>query len=120
MSGMYEIWKNDHNALSEERLLAYLEGSLSKEEAREVEIWLSENSMESDALEGLKEHAISDTKKSLHQLQTQLHQLSSKRRKKQPFYADYKWAVLAIFLILILAMLGYVVYRLSLPQYIKK
>ena len=115
MSGMYEIWKNEHNALSEERLLAYLEGTLSKEDARKVEAWLSENSMESDALEGLKEHALSDTKKSLYQLQNQLHQLGSKRRKKQPFYADYKWAVLAVFIILILAILGYAVYRLSLP-----
>ena len=53
MSGLNDILNNGKSMISQEQLIAYLEGRLSAEEQHDVELWLAEEGMESDALEGL-------------------------------------------------------------------
>lgn len=107
MSGLYEIWKDDEGRLSEEKLKAYLEGTLSADEAHEIERLLSEETMESDALEGLQQIHAAGRVASVHQLNEQLHQLTHKRKRRTTTFGDNKWIWLAIVVILLLCVLGY-------------
>ncbi len=109
MSGMYEIWKDDEGKLSEEKLQAYLNGTLSEEEQREIEILLSEENMESDAVEGLKQLPADAALTSVNKLNNQLHELTHKRKRKHQLFSENKWTLLAIIIILLLCIVGYVV-----------
>jgi len=107
MSGLYEIWNDGKGKLSEEKIQAYLEGTLSPEEQREVEFLLSEETMESDALEGLKQLPVEATQSSIKKLDKQLHQFVYKNKRRARPFADNKWSWLAIILILLLCILAY-------------
>ena len=109
MSGLNEIWKDSKGRVPEEQLLAYLSGKLSAEEQHEIERLLSEENMESDAVEGLKALSAENTERSVHKLNQQLHQLTYKRKRRTLSLTDHKWGWLAILVILLLGVLGYFV-----------
>ncbi|RYZ54522.1 MAG: hypothetical protein EOP49_05000 [Sphingobacteriales bacterium] len=103
--------------LSEERLQAYLEGRLNPAEQHEVERWLAEEGMEADALEGLQAISPEDAKHTVGRLNLQLKkQLGTGKRRRRSGTGDNKWGVIAIFVVLLLILLAYVVIRMTLVK----
>ena len=97
--------------LDDETIMAYLEGRLTAEEQHKVEQWLDAEGMESDAIEGLKEVDIQDTKEIVKRLNQNLSKLTSnKKRKRRPLQSQ-QYAILAIAIILLLAMVAYIIIR---------
>ena len=112
MSDYQDIWSHDegsHSALSEEQLLAYLEGRLNDEERHTVEAMLSEESMESDALEGLRGLSPGEMKKMKHRLHASLQRSLHKRRRGRRGIGEQRWIWIAIGIILLLTILCYAV-----------
>lgn len=112
MNDRDDILNNEEKgALSEAKLLAYFEGRLSLEEQREVELLLSDDGLESDAMDGLQELSASEIKVASAELKYKLNKdLKTTSRRRKP-YNDPKWTILAIFLILMLCVLGFIVIR---------
>ena len=99
--------------LSEERLMAYLEGRLSPAEQHEIEQWMTEDGMESDALEGLHSVAPEHTRAAVNRLKHDLRKtIVGKKNKRKPLKTDLN-TVVAIVLILLLAVIAYVVIRIT-------
>ncbi|MCB0697053.1 MAG: hypothetical protein KDC07_06795 [Chitinophagaceae bacterium] len=93
--------------------MAYLEGRLSPADQREIEALLAEEGMDSDALEGLKEIPIEETQQLADRINYRLqHELRKKRRSHKTHFTDNKWSWLAIFIILILCVLAYLVLKM--------
>ncbi len=104
--------RNDKSArLSEDKLMAYLEGKLSPAEQHEVEQWLADESMESDALEGLQGHSTTETRHSVNRLNHSLRKnIFGKKRKRRPLKTDqFSWV--AIVIVLLLVVIAYIVIR---------
>ena len=100
--------------LTEERLQAYLEGKLSASEMHEVEQWLSEEGMESDALEGLNNLPASQTHQSVHRINRQLHkELNAKKKHRRRGLRSDQWAWTAIMVVLLLCILAYALIYLA-------
>jgi anti-sigma factor RsiW len=99
----------DKGRLPEDMLMAYLEGRLSPGQQHEVEAWLAEEGMEGDAIEGLKELPAADTKHLVQHLNANLHHTLAKNKRKHRPIKDNQWAWLAVLIILLLVILGYVV-----------
>lgn len=117
MSGLHDIWKNDPDGLPEEKLKAYLEGKLSPEEQHEVEAWLAEEGMESDALEGLHALPPQDTFETVTHLNHDLRKkLLAKKDRRRKNLIDNQWSWIAIIVILLLAILAFVVVRYSIHK----
>lgn len=108
MSDFKDIWTEDEGAeqgLSEEQLMAYLEGRLPEAERHEVEALLSSEGMESDALEGLQSLGAGEAQAMKRHLNAGLQQaLKSKKRRKRRGIADSRWTLLTIVLLLLLAI----------------
>jgi anti-sigma factor RsiW len=101
--------------LSEEKLMAYLEGKLSAEEQHEVEEFLAQESFEAEAIEGLKDMPPADARHSVDRLNHDLRkQLLSRRTKHRRQIKDNPWALLAVALTLLFIILAYFVIRLIL------
>ena len=103
----------DGRPLSEEQLLAYLEGSLSDEERRAVELQLSAEGMESDAIEGLQTLSPEDSKAMKLRLNAGLQQTLHKKRPKRRGIEGQSWTWIAIVVILLLAAVCYAVVYLA-------
>ncbi|PZF74952.1 zf-HC2 domain-containing protein [Taibaiella soli] len=118
MSGLQDIWQNnDPHGLSQEKLMAYLEGKLSDEERHEVEAWLANEGMEADALEGLMDIPAEETQESVNRLNFQLRQqLIQKRERRKRYIRETPWSWVAIGVILILAALAFWIIHLSLKH----
>src|SRR4051812_9370208 len=79
--------------LSDDKLMAWMEGRLSPEEQHQVEQWLAEEGMESDALEGLHELKPDETKHTVDKLNHQLRKaIVNKKRKRRPLRTEqFTW-----------------------------
>ena len=100
--------------LSEDRLMAWLEGNLSAAEQHEVELWLAEEGMEGDAMEGLKELNPAETKHIVGKLNHNLRKaIVSKKRKRRPLETN-QFTLIAIAIVLLLIVLAYIVIRKSI------
>lgn len=112
MSDFSKIWNESgggKSTITEAQMQAYLEGRLNEEERRVVEEALSNESPESDAIEGLT-LLNEQERKSLHlKLDTKLRETLVKKRKPRRGLPSQRWTVLAILLILLLAALAYLV-----------
>lgn len=102
---------NEKAKLSEDKLMAYLAGKLSQAEQHEVEQWLADEGMESDALEGLRSQPAADTQHSVSRLNHNLRKnIIGKKRKRRPMKTDqFSWV--AIVIILLLVVIAYIVIR---------
>ena len=117
---LLNILPDNNNGMDDQKLLDYLNGKLTGEAKHEVEKWMADNEIASDAVEGLEK--IKD-KKSLqqyleqlnNQLQIQLEKKQTLRQKKR--IKEYPWTYIAIILILSLCVLGYIVIRKFLHQF---
>lgn len=104
----------DKSILTDEQLMAYMEGRLSAEELRVVEELMSEDSAEADAIEGLQMMHPAETKRTVAELHRKLHTeiLRNNPKRKAKFSEDY-WGWIAIVVILLLIVVGYVVIRIA-------
>jgi len=100
--------------LSEDKLMAYLEGRLSPEEQHEVELWLENEGMESDAVEGLMQIGAQETRHSVSRLNHKLRQQTSGKKRKRKYLKNDHWGWLAVAIILLLAILAYIAIRYSI------
>lgn len=116
MSDSNNIPSFDHNkgSLSEEKLLAYLEGKLSPAEQRAVELLLSEEGMESDAIDGLQAMQPLERRQSVSRLDRKLRgQIKARKRRRRQSKPDVMQLVIAVIVILLLAALAYAVTRFA-------
>ena len=96
--------------LPEDKLMAYLEGTLTGDELREVELLLADESMESDALEGLQGLNTADAREIRDSLNRQLQQaLNKKKRRKRRGIMNQQWSWMAVAMILMLAIVCFAV-----------
>jgi hypothetical protein len=112
MADLNDIFKNEKDKLSDEELLKYLDGKASDDEMHAVEKQLNNSNFENDALEGLekfrhKENLNDYVKHLNNKLHLQLAQ--KKQRKHKRKIKDLPLAVITVFIILILAVLGFIV-----------
>ena len=113
-----DILSHLHPELDQETLLKYLQGKLSAAEQHEVEKNLVDDPFEADAVEGLQ---ILENKQNIAHVVEQLNRdlrKKTKPRKKWAFQREVKlefWLLLAIVLILLIAVLGYLVIKQMLP-----
>jgi len=99
--------------LSEDKLMAYLEGKLTTAEQHDVEQWLAEDGMESDAMEGLQALQPEETKQAVGKLKHGLRKtLVGKKQKRRPLKTDYN-TLIAIAVILFLAVIAWIVIRIA-------
>jgi anti-sigma factor RsiW len=105
---------NGKDRLPEDKLMAYLEGKLPPHEQHEVELWLSEEGMESDAMEGLRKLDPQEARHSVNKLGHQLRKavLNKKRARRKPNNDQFTWIAIAIILLLI--VVAYLVIRRSM------
>ena len=106
------IWNDEgggHKGLTEAQIKAYLEGKLSGPELREVEALFAGSSMESDALEGLQQLSVEESKKIERGLNQKLLKFLHKKKRKRRKPENLRWTLLAIILILFLALISFAV-----------
>jgi hypothetical protein len=116
---LLNILPDNNNGIDDQKLMDYLEGSLSGKEKYEVEKWMADNDIAGDAVEGLQN--IKD-KKNLQlyvdqlnkNLQTQLQK--KKHRRIRMRLKEYPWIYFTVVLILLLCIIGYFVLRQFLLQ----
>lgn len=119
MSEHDHILPNEENRkahLSEEQLIAYLEGRLPAGEQHEVEQWLTSGGMESDALEGLQELSPDETKQTLNRLNYQLHKNLHPQKNKRRYISDNRWTLLTIILILALTIAAFIIITMAVKK----
>jgi hypothetical protein len=108
----FDPGQNGKKNLSDEKLMAYLEGKLTPAEQRDVEKWLADEGMESDALEGLNMLSSTETRIAVGKLNHKLRKnLLNKGKRRKPLKTEYvTWA--AIIFTLLLAISVYLVIRM--------
>lgn len=116
MNNLKNILSNSNKDIDNQKLMDYLAGKLSDEEQHEMELLMQESEMEADALEGLQE-ASGATNLNLvtYELNKKLKQqlnLKNERRNKRKV-TNFNLTVIAIILILILCILGYIVIKMA-------
>jgi anti-sigma factor RsiW len=113
MNGKDNIWNRKSDKLTEDMLQAYFDGKLSAEQQHEVEMWLSETSMEADALEGLQTIPANESREITNKLNRELQQqIRKKPRRRSKAIKDNYWAWIAIVVILILCVLAYSIMKM--------
>lgn len=114
MSDLKDILSNHNEQLPDEKLMAYLEGTLPPEEQHAIEQWLVSEGMEADALEGLRDMKPADVKDSLNRINHKLRKdLLNKRHKRRRQIANNPWALIAIAVIIMLVILTFIVIKMS-------
>jgi anti-sigma factor RsiW len=109
---LLNILPDNNNGIDDRKLMDYLEGKLSGEEKYEVEKWMADNDIASDAVEGLENIK---EKKSLQQYVDQLNKnLQSQLQKKKEHrikrrLKQYPWLYFTIILILTLCIIAYII-----------
>jgi anti-sigma factor RsiW len=116
MKELKDIWQEEEGSgrLLEEQLLAYLEGRLPPEAQHEVERFLADEGLESDALEGLRQLGPKAAREAAGKLNQALHRrLKRKRPERHRYFSGNRWAWIAVLVVLMLVVLAYMVIRLS-------
>lgn len=111
MTNANDIWPKGSERISEQQLLAYMEGRLSDAERRDVELILSEEGMESDAYDGLAQMAAPDRADSIARINTRLRKKLKKKKRSTPILSQY-YPIVAVLLIVLLIVASWLVYRL--------
>lgn len=106
---------SNRKQLTDELLHAYLAGQLPPAKQHEVELWLADEGMESDAIEGLKQLTTEETKKSVARLNHNLRKATApKKRRKNDAKVPLN-ALVAVITILLLVIVAYLIIRLCMP-----
>ena len=111
---LLNILANSNKDIDNQQLMDYLSGKLSPEELHEVERSMADNDFLNDAIEGLQD--IPDKKnvqRYVDELNASMHKNLEKkkqRRLKRKLKED-PWAYLAVILVLVFGVLGFIVIR---------
>lgn len=98
--------------IPDEQLIAYLEGKLSADEQRVVEALLSDEGMESDAIDGLKRINAHEAKQLANKINYKLqNDLRKAKRVKRNHFVDNKWGWVAVLVVLMLVVLAFIVLK---------
>ena len=122
MEDLTNIWTID-DELNEEQLLSYLQGKTSGEDAHLVEKQMADDAFVNDAIEGLQSFkSTKNLNEYVNQLNKKLQQqLEAKKQKKEKREIKHLgWIILAVIIILVLCVLGYVVIHMARENEIKK
>jgi hypothetical protein len=114
MSDLKDIWSPEGD-LDNEALMRYLQGKASEEERYAVEKQMAGSDFVNDAVEGLQQ--FSSTREVQHlteQLNRQLRKETSatQLRKRRRRIKDQPWTIIAIIVIVVLCILGFLVIRM--------
>lgn len=113
MSTAKDIFDQQPRQGSEEEMLAYLQGKLPRSRQREIEERISEGGPEADALEGLTMLHGTEALRSTRKLQQKLHTEILRDKHKKPRSGSDFWSWIAIIIVLLLMIVGYVVVRIA-------
>lgn len=97
--------------LSDERLMEYIEGSLSPSEQHEIEKWLADEGMESDAIEGLMELKADETRATVSKLNQKLRATLNRKKRERRGLKTELTTLIAVALILFLIVIAYLMIR---------
>lgn len=111
---LLNILSNSNKDIDNQKLMDYLAGKLSEQEKNEVERWMADNEFANEAMEGLQDFP--DNKNLdgyVSQLNKELNQYiqQKKQRRERRRFQEQPWTYLAIFLILVLIILAYIVIK---------
>jgi hypothetical protein len=114
MSDQWEDMLSRHPSVDPKKMLDYLEGKLSEEDKRAVELQLAESDFEADAMEGLSRLGdkariggiVADLNNNLRR--------KTRQRKKQLFRNGIGfplWLAYATFIIILLVVVGFIILK---------
>jgi anti-sigma factor RsiW len=112
---LLNILSNSNKDIDNQKLMDYLAGKLSEQDKNEVERWMADNDFANEAMEGLQDLS---GKKELNtyvdQLNKELNQYiqQKKQRREHRRLKDQPWTYMAIFLVLLLIIMGYVIIKM--------
>lgn len=114
---LLNILSNSNKDIDNQKLMDYLAGKLSEQDKHEVELWMLENDFENEAVEGLLQVS-GKTKIDAYvdQLNKDLNQYIQKKKnqRQKRKIQEAPWVYIAIILIMMLVVLGYMVIRKAL------
>jgi anti-sigma factor RsiW len=107
---LLNILGNSNKDIDNQKLMDYLAGKLSAEEAHEVEKLMADNEFMNDAMEGLdnienKKNIVAYVDQINHDLKSKVAKKQARRQKRK--LAEHPWIYLAITVILVLVVLVY-------------
>lgn len=110
MEDLTNIWNTD-DELNEEQLMNYANNKLTDEESHKVESKMNNSAFENDAVEGLKNFSSTEKMNNyVQQINANLHtRLSEKKHKNKKGITNLSWQIIAVIMIIILCVLGYVI-----------
>lgn len=114
---LLNILANSNKDIDNQRLMDYLSGKLSEKEKHELEQIAANNAFVHDAMEGLEKISNKrDLQAYVEQLNRELHEQIRKKSKRAESrrLKDYPWIWLALILILVFCILGWLVIRMFL------
>ncbi len=94
------------------QFMAYLAGELPPEDQHEIEQWLSEDGMESDALEGLSMLDAKEARHSVNKLNQNLRKTLGNKKSKRKQAKPEATSLIAIIVILLLAIVAFLVIKI--------
>jgi ferric-dicitrate binding protein FerR (iron transport regulator) len=103
------LFQNQGKQPDEATMYAYLNGELSEQQQHEVEQWLADESMESDAIEGLKALGAEPSKAAVTRIKTTLKSNLRKKQKRNPIKFSGHVTLVTIVVVLILCLAAYLV-----------
>ncbi len=108
---LLNILSNSNKDIDNQKLMDYLSGKLSEQEKHEVEKWIVDNDFENEAIEGLQKMSGRPIGIYVDQLNKDLNQYleQRKRRREKTKIVSAPWIYVAIVLILLLVIIGYIV-----------
>ena len=107
---LQNIFSKSGESLTEAQIAAYLDGQLSETDARAVELLLSEDGPDSDAIEGLQGVSSMERSKAVLRVRKNLKStISANAKKKTSLYKPGQWNWVIAFVVLLLIIVGWVV-----------
>ena len=105
------ILSNLNKDIEQDKLLQYLNRSLTPEEQHDLEMQLNEDAFMSDAMDGLQQMKSTDkVSLTVSQLNAALKkQLDKNKKKRKGTVMQDSWIYFTVILLLLLAVIGYVV-----------
>lgn len=116
MNDLKHILAQNEGKLPDDMLLAYIEGTLPPEQQHEIEAWLGQEGMESDAIEGLRSLSPDETRNATARLNHKLKKALTNRKRGRKYIKEGPWSYLAVIVILLLVVLAYIVLRMVVKK----
>jgi hypothetical protein len=116
MADWKEILSDNGQQVSDEELLKYLDDNTPEEEKAVIEDKITNNSFESDAIDGLQQiNNPERVKKHVSQLNQKLHQQlhSKKHRLEKGKIKDFQWVILTLLILLFICFISYFIMHLN-------